>query len=153
MQEERSSIENTADQKVEAPVINEKLKASVVKYEYDETGNVLSESSYINDFSISELSSLRFAKRTEKEYDYLNYTITEKSGDITTVTFYNYLDKQGRILLPQNLREYAELDKEITMVGTGPRIEIWDKKAYDEGATYDNMDDVAEHMGEWGFGI
>ena len=63
------------------------------------------------------------------------------------------LDKQGRILLPQNLRDFAELDKDITMVGTGARIEIWDKKSWEKGSTYDNMDDIAEHMGEWGFGI
>jgi len=63
------------------------------------------------------------------------------------------LDKQGRILLPQNLRDFAELEKDITMVGTGARIEIWDKKAWEKGSTYDNMDDIAEHMGEWGFGI
>ena len=63
------------------------------------------------------------------------------------------LDKQGRILLPQNLREYAKLEKDITMVGTGARIEIWDKKAWEESSTYDNVDDIAEHLGEWGFGI
>lgn len=34
-------------------------------------------------------------------------------------------DKQGRILLPQPLREFAELDKEITFIGAGNRCEIW----------------------------
>ena len=63
------------------------------------------------------------------------------------------LDKQGRILLPQTLRDFAELDKDVAMVGTGARIEIWDSKKWEKSSTYANMDDIAEHMGEWGFGI
>lgn len=35
------------------------------------------------------------------------------------------LDKQGRILLPANLREYAQLEKEAVLVGVSSRVEIW----------------------------
>lgn len=35
------------------------------------------------------------------------------------------LDKQGRILLPANLREYAQLDKDAVLVGVSSRVEIW----------------------------
>jgi MraZ protein len=35
------------------------------------------------------------------------------------------LDKQGRILLPANLREYAQLDKDVVLVGVSSRVEIW----------------------------
>jgi MraZ protein len=41
-------------------------------------------------------------------------------------------DKQGRILIPQNLREYSGVDKEAVMAGMLTRIEIWDKKMWDE---------------------
>lgn len=34
-------------------------------------------------------------------------------------------DKQGRVVLPQNLREYARIDKDLVIIGVGPRIEIW----------------------------
>ena len=34
-------------------------------------------------------------------------------------------DKQGRILIPQNWREYAELEKDVTFIGTSTRAEIW----------------------------
>jgi MraZ protein len=34
-------------------------------------------------------------------------------------------DKQGRVVLPQNLREYAQIDKDLVIIGVGPRIEIW----------------------------
>jgi len=36
-------------------------------------------------------------------------------------------DKQGRILIPQNLREYASLEKEILIIGVSTKAEIWDK--------------------------
>ena len=62
-------------------------------------------------------------------------------------------DKQGRILLPQVLRDFASLDKEVTLVGAASRVEIWNKKMWETNSTFDNMDDIAEHMGEWGFGI
>lgn len=35
-------------------------------------------------------------------------------------------DKQGRILIPQPLREHASLSKEVTFIGTANRVEIWD---------------------------
>ena len=42
------------------------------------------------------------------------------------------LDKQGRILLPATLREFAELEKDVVLVGVGSRIEIWNKAKYED---------------------
>ena len=39
-------------------------------------------------------------------------------------------DKQGRVLLPNNLRDYAGLEKDIIVVGVSNRIEIWDKQTW-----------------------
>ena len=40
------------------------------------------------------------------------------------------IDKQGRFLLPNNLRTYATLEKEINIIGVGTRIEIWNREAW-----------------------
>lgn len=40
-------------------------------------------------------------------------------------------DKQGRITIPQQLRDYAGLDREVTVIGAGTRAEIWDTTSWD----------------------
>jgi MraZ protein len=42
------------------------------------------------------------------------------------------VDKLGRILIPPNLREYANLNKNVVFVGMGSRIQIWDKQLWEE---------------------
>ena len=41
-------------------------------------------------------------------------------------------DKQGRVLVPQLLREYAGLTKELVIIGVGSRAEIWDASSWQE---------------------
>ena len=62
-------------------------------------------------------------------------------------------DKMGRILLPQVLRDYAKLEKDAVLIGTGTRVEIWNAQTWSDISSFDNVDDLAEQMGEWGFGI
>ena len=60
------------------------------------------------------------------------------------------VDKQGRILIPFVLREFAGLDKEVVLAGVGRRIEIWNKVRWEETLEYDDMEEIAEHMSEFG---
>ena len=41
-------------------------------------------------------------------------------------------DKQGRVLVPQLLRDYAGLTKELVIIGVGSRAEIWDAGSWQE---------------------
>lgn len=63
------------------------------------------------------------------------------------------LDKQGRILLPQTLREFAGLEKDVVLTGMLNRIEIWSKAKWTENNSYDDMDDIAEQMTDLGLSI
>ena len=63
------------------------------------------------------------------------------------------VDKQGRILLPGSLREFAELIKDVVLIGVGSRIEIWSKERWEGTAAFEDMDMVAEHMADLGLGI
>ena len=63
------------------------------------------------------------------------------------------VDKQGRILLPASLREFAALEKDVVLIGVGSRIEIWSRERWEDTASFDDMDTIAEHMAELGLGI
>lgn len=42
------------------------------------------------------------------------------------------IDNQGRILLPQSLRDYAKLSRNIVLVGQGKKFELWDERSWQE---------------------
>lgn len=63
------------------------------------------------------------------------------------------LDKQGRILLPASLREFADLEKDVVLTGMLNRIEIWSKERWIENNSCDDMDAIAEQMTELGLVI
>ncbi len=59
-------------------------------------------------------------------------------------------DKQGRILIPQNLRDFAKLDGEVVVVGVVSRIEVWNpERHHDTNAKIESdVNAVAERMGQ-----
>lgn len=62
------------------------------------------------------------------------------------------LDKQGRVVIPQSLREHAGIDRDVVIIGVSTRVEIWSTENWDnynnsQGMTYE---DIAEKMQELG---
>jgi len=62
-------------------------------------------------------------------------------------------DKQGRILIPQNLRDYAGLERDIIIIGVSGRAEIWNRERWEEKLDAITMDTVKmeQTMDELGF--
>lgn len=60
----------------------------------------------------------------------------------------NHMDTQGRVLLPQKLRTKLLQEKDITFIGMGEHIEIWDAGAHEreETASQDEMAFLLKHM-------
>ncbi len=94
----------------------------------------------------------------EKEWNELSERIKSlKMADATPVIrfFWNgasetECDKQGRILIPQNLREYAGLTKDAVFAGSATRAEIWDKEkwtGYEKNLVSDNIGEIMSKIG------
>lgn len=62
------------------------------------------------------------------------------------------LDKQGRALIPPNLREHSKLEKDVVVIGVSTRLEIWSKEEWDGYNNDDSLsyDSIAEKMAELG---
>ena len=58
------------------------------------------------------------------------------------------LDKQGRVNVTTPLIQYAELNKECVIIGTGDRLEIWSQESWNDffNSTKDSMSDIAENL-------
>lgn len=79
---------------------------------------------------------------SQREFETVHERIRQAS--LTSKTSRNFLrlflsgatqeipDKQRRVTIPTMLREYAGLDRELTVIGTGTRAEIWDTEAWNQ---------------------
>ena len=63
------------------------------------------------------------------------------------------VDRQGRILVPATLREFAGLEKDVVLAGMLNRVEIWSKARWTENNAVGDMDDIAEQMADLGLNI
>ncbi len=79
-------------------------------------------------------------------YENTEWKALEEKLHALPLTNANEVDKQGRILLPSVLREFAGVEKEAVLVGVGSRIEIWSKERWLEANSYDDMEEIAENM-------
>ncbi|MCM2999643.1 division/cell wall cluster transcriptional repressor MraZ [Paenibacillus cellulositrophicus] len=64
-------------------------------------------------------------------------------------------DKQGRVNLPGNLRQYAKLEKECVVLGVSSRVEIWSKDTWEEyfQQSEETFNDIAEKLVDLNFDL
>lgn len=62
------------------------------------------------------------------------------------------LDKQGRMVIPEYLRSYAEVEKKVVVAGLYNRLEVWDEAKWEayRSETEDASNEIAEQLGELG---
>jgi len=86
----------------------------------------------------NKLKAMPFTKQQSRTFNRLYF-----SGAVEVV-----FDSQGRILLPQNLKEYADIKKDVVIVGVSSRIEIWAKDKWHEfyGNSRQSFEEIAEKL-------
>lgn len=86
----------------------------------------------------SRFKNLSFTKREARKFNRLFF-----SGAVETA-----VDKQGRILIPSYLKDYADIKKEIIIVGVSSRIEIWSREKWEEfyKVSKESFEDIAEKL-------
>ncbi|NLA86399.1 MAG: division/cell wall cluster transcriptional repressor MraZ [Clostridiales bacterium] len=82
-------------------------------------------------------------ERMKEKVSAMNRIAQKKARPIFSHAARCELDGQGRILLPQNLRDFAKLTKDITVVGIGNSVEIWDKETW---AAVDSAETTPENI-------
>ena len=88
----------------------------------------------------SKFKSMSFTKKEVRKFKRLFF-----SGAVEVAP-----DKQWRILIPDYLREYAGLSKNVVIVGVSNRVEVWDRKKWNEfyKSSKENYEDIAERLME-----
>ncbi|RQD78423.1 MAG: transcriptional regulator MraZ [Candidatus Syntrophonatronum acetioxidans] len=64
-------------------------------------------------------------------------------------------DKQGRILIPQNLRDHARLQKEAVVIGVSNRVEIWSQEVWGKYSEEANLsfEEISEKIVDFDFDL
>ncbi len=62
------------------------------------------------------------------------------------------MDKQGRIILPPNLREFASIEKDAVVIGVSSRVEIWSKERWESyvNTAEESFEEIAENIVDLG---
>lgn len=65
------------------------------------------------------------------------------------------LDKQGRVNIPNNLREHAKLEKDCVVIGVSTRVEVWSKEAWEvySRQSEDSFNEIAEKLVDLNFDL
>ena len=91
---------------------------------------------------VMKLEELPFTRETRE----LQRFFTQNASELE-------FDKQGRIIIPQELKSYAGIEKELVTMGAMSKIEIWSKEVWENPANNSKMDteDFANALEEYNF--
>jgi MraZ protein len=86
----------------------------------------------------NKFKAISFTKQQARTFNRLYF-----SGAVEVIP-----DNQGRILLPPYLKDFAEIKKDVIIVGVSNRVEIWAKDKWQEfyGNSRQSFEDIAEKL-------
>jgi MraZ protein len=86
----------------------------------------------------TKFKAIPFTKQQSRTFNRLYF-----SGAVEVIS-----DKQGRILIPQYLKDFAQIKKDVMIVGVSNRIEIWAKDKWQEfyGTSQQTFEEIAEKL-------
>jgi len=86
----------------------------------------------------TKFKAISFTKQQARTFNRLYF-----SGAVEVIA-----DKQGRILIPQYLKDFAQIKKDVIIVGVSNRIEIWAKDKWQEfyGTSRQSFEEIAEKL-------
>jgi len=85
-----------------------------------------------------KFKSMSFTKRESRNFNRMFFS---GAGDVTP-------DKQGRFIIPPYLKNYANIKRDTMIIGISNRIEIWDKKSWEDfyTSTNESFEQISENM-------
>jgi len=88
----------------------------------------------------NKFKSMSFTKAQHRKFNRLYF-----SGAVEIT-----VDKQGRILIPNYLKQYANIKKDVMLIGVSNRVEIWSAETWHEyyKTSRDSFEEIAENLME-----
>ena len=86
----------------------------------------------------SKFKSVSFTKSESRKFNRLYFS---GAGQIDC-------DKQGRILIPKYLKDYAGIKRDVVIIGVSNRIEIWSRESWQQyyNGSKDSFEEIAEKL-------
>lgn len=93
---------------------------------------------------VFRIEQLSFTNKKARQFQRLFFSKAQKISDS---------DQQGRILIPQYLKDLAKIQKNVVIVGVSSRIEIWDEEAWKdfESEHTKGFEEIAEDLFQLGY--
>lgn len=93
---------------------------------------------------VTRIEQLSFTNKKARQFQRLFFSKAQRIPDC---------DQQGRILIPQYLKDLARIQKDVVIVGVSSRIEIWDENIWKDFESEHNKDfeEIAEDLFQLGY--
>ena len=95
----------------------------------------------------------RFLEEKAREFSaipFFNEGMQEALSEFASSFYPVEADAQGRILIPQRLREYAHIDKNVITIGVFDRLEIWSEEVKNERRNKKSYNDFMKVLDSYG---